>query len=213
MTLIIGVVSQKGGVGKSTICRLIATEYASSGWEVLIADMDTSQSTSYEWSSRRLENGIEPVVSVQQFPTTERAMKLSDHYDLIVFDGAPHATRVTAQIASVSDLIILPAGNSMEDLNPQIRLAHELVQKGTDRNKIAFILSRVGNSKAETNEVIEYLKQTEYMVLEGEIPEQTAFRKAFREGKSVTETGFKTLNEKCERIAQSIADKVKVTVE
>jgi chromosome partitioning protein len=34
MTIQIGVASQKGGVGKSTICRLIAREYAKAGWTV-----------------------------------------------------------------------------------------------------------------------------------------------------------------------------------
>ena len=38
MTVMIGVVSQKGGVGKSTISRLVAREYAAAGWTVKIAD-------------------------------------------------------------------------------------------------------------------------------------------------------------------------------
>lgn len=38
--LIIGCISQKGGVGKSTLARLIAREYANSGWNVKIADLD-----------------------------------------------------------------------------------------------------------------------------------------------------------------------------
>jgi ABC-type transport system involved in cytochrome bd biosynthesis fused ATPase/permease subunit len=49
MALIIGVVSQKGGVGKSTIARLIARELAAQDWEVKIADLDISQATSYHW--------------------------------------------------------------------------------------------------------------------------------------------------------------------
>jgi len=40
MALVIAVVSQKGGVGKSTCARLIAREYAQAGWNVKIADLD-----------------------------------------------------------------------------------------------------------------------------------------------------------------------------
>lgn len=47
MAIILGVVSQKGGVGKSTIARLIARELASQDWQVKIADLDISQATSY----------------------------------------------------------------------------------------------------------------------------------------------------------------------
>ena len=60
MAIKIGVVSQKGGVGKSTLARMIACEYAEAGWEVKIADMDLKQSTSYDWQQDRLAKGTEP---------------------------------------------------------------------------------------------------------------------------------------------------------
>ena len=204
----IGVISQKGGVGKSIICRMIATEYARAGWEVLIADMDTSQSTSFEWNTRRLANKIEPHVSVQQFPTVDRAVKIGEAYDLIVFDGAPHATRASEQIATTSDLVILPTGNSMDDLNPQIRLAHELVKKGISRSKIRFVLSRIGSSDAETKESLEYLESTGYQVFDAHIPEKTGYRRAVDEGKSITETGYKSLNAKADAVMQCVVDAV-----
>ena len=60
MALRIGVVSQKGGVGKSTLSRMIACEYARSGWNVKIADMDASQGTSFNWQRRRIEHNRAP---------------------------------------------------------------------------------------------------------------------------------------------------------
>lgn len=39
-TTVIAVVSQKGGVGKSTIARLTARELAANGFNTLIADLD-----------------------------------------------------------------------------------------------------------------------------------------------------------------------------
>ena len=39
-------VSQKGGVGKSTLCHLIAREAAVAGKQVKILDFDTKQMTS-----------------------------------------------------------------------------------------------------------------------------------------------------------------------
>ena len=62
MALVIGVVSQKGGVGKSTLARLIACNYAASEWMVKIADMDLAQGTCTSWNRRRLQNEIEPKV-------------------------------------------------------------------------------------------------------------------------------------------------------
>jgi chromosome partitioning protein len=58
MALFIGMVSQKGGVGKSTLARLLAREYANAGWNVKIADLDVSQGTSFSWQARRLQNAL-----------------------------------------------------------------------------------------------------------------------------------------------------------
>ena len=55
MAMIVGIVSQKGGVGKSTLARLIAREFAAQDWQVKIADLDVSQATSFHWRSRRLQ--------------------------------------------------------------------------------------------------------------------------------------------------------------
>lgn len=208
MSYKIGVVSQKGGVGKSTIARLLAVEYARLGWDVLIADLDTSQATSYEWNGRRIENEIEPHVAVQQFPNVKMALKKNEEvYDMIIFDGAPHATKATEEIANSSDLVILPTGNSPDDLNPQIRLAHELKKKGLSLKKIAFAMSRVGDSDSEYNDVVEYLGATGYFVLDGGIQEKVGYRRAISDGKALSETQYKSLNSKAESFVQAVVDR------
>jgi chromosome partitioning protein len=123
--LIISVVSQKGGVGKSTLARLIAREYAQAEWSVKIADLDISQGTSFNWQSRRLQHGIEPVIAVERFGTVEHALKVAPHVDLLILDGPPHSTAGTLRIAQASDLVILPTGLSLDDMQPSVLLAHE----------------------------------------------------------------------------------------
>ncbi len=46
MTQIVGFISQKGGVGKSTLARGLSREAAASGLNVKLADLDTQQGTS-----------------------------------------------------------------------------------------------------------------------------------------------------------------------
>lgn len=202
----IGNISQKGGVGKSTMSRAIAVEYARSGWEVLIADMDPSQGTSIEWNSRRLEGNIEPVITVQQFSSVDRVIKIMDNYDLVIFDGAPHSTRMTEQIAKISDFVILPTGNSLDDINPQIKLAHELVKSGVKKKQIAFVMSRIGDSEIENEESIEYLEQTGYGLFKTGIPEKRGYRKAHDEGRAITETSYKSLNKKANDLIQEVVN-------
>jgi chromosome partitioning protein len=204
LAILIGVVSQKGGVGKSMVSRLIATEYARIGLRSFIADMDISQTTCYEWNAIRISNNIQPFLRVERIFMVNEALREQNDYDVIVFDGAPHATIATKQIAELCDLVILPVGGSIEDLNPQIRLAHELVLNNIDKSKLAFVLSKIGNSPSELQEVLAYLYQTEYKVVRGWIPEKTAFRQIIREGRTLTETKYKQLNDKALEVFDSV---------
>jgi len=206
MPIYIGVISQKGGVGKSTIARMLAREYANAGWIVKIADMDISQSTSYNWNSRRLQHDITPAISVEQFGQVERVLKTADNFDLIVFDGAPSSTVNTLDIAKQSNLVVIPTGTALDDLEPTVKLAHELKKKGVERSKIVIVLSRVGNSQAELDEAIEYISLSGYSLIEGFIPEQTSFRRASDTGLALTETTYESLNAKADKVAQGIID-------
>jgi chromosome partitioning protein len=69
MTTIIAFVSQKGGVGKSTLARALAREAAHGGLTVKIADLDTQQGTSVDWHRTRLHTGQQPAVAVEAFAT------------------------------------------------------------------------------------------------------------------------------------------------
>lgn len=209
MGYIIGVVSQKGGVGKSTVARAIATTYAAADWNVKIGDLDINQSTSFTWLQRRLSRGIEPVVAVETFGTVGQALRIADAYDLMVLDGAPHATRATAEIGQKSHLVVLPTGLSLDDLEPTVILANTLVSEhGVPMERIAIALSRVGDSPRELEEARAYLEATPYHVLGSQVPEKTALRRAQDGGLSVVETPYKGPREQADRLIQAIIDRL-----
>ncbi|MDJ1485900.1 ParA family protein [Cytophagaceae bacterium YF14B1] len=207
MSTFIGVLSQKGGVGKSTISRLIAREYAAAEWKVKIADMDISQATSTNWNRRRMHAKIEPEISVEAFGNVSKAFAIADH-DLVIFDGAPHATRMTLDIAKGVDLIIIPTGVALDDLEPSVKLAHELKANGIDKRKICFVLNGVGTSSAEIEEATNYIADAQYTLLKGAIPDKTAYRKASDYGKALTETPFESLNSTAAQIVESVVGKL-----
>jgi chromosome partitioning protein len=211
MAIVVGMVSQKGGVGKSTLARLLAREFAAQDWRVKIADLDVSQGTSFQWRARRLESQLEPDIPVEQFGRVEQALKIADDYDLLIFDGAPHSTMATRSISLASDLTVIPTGLAVDDLQPAVMLAHELVKNGVSRQKITFAVCRVGNSAAEIEDARTYLGQAGYSVLPGTLPEQVAYRRASDEGRALTETRFTSLNERAEELAQGIVDRISQT--
>ena len=202
--MIIAVVSQKGGVGKSTLARLIAREYAAANWRVKIADLDISQGTSFNWQARRLINEVQPVIAVERFGNVEQALHAAAHVDLLILDGPPHSTAGTLKMAHAADLVILPTGLSLDDLQPSVLLAHELTTKGIPSRKIAFAFCRVGDSDSEIAEARRYIAEAGYRPFSGSIPEKTAYRRASDAGRSLTETRFDSLNKRSDELAQSI---------
>jgi chromosome partitioning protein len=208
MALLVAMVSQKGGVGKSTLARLLAREFAAQHWRVKIADLDFSQATSFQWRARRLEAQLEPDVAVEQFGRLEQVLKVADSYDLVIFDGAPHSSQTTRALALASDLTVIPTGLAVDDLQPSVTLAHELVKAGVPRSYLVFALCRVGSSLSEIDDARDYLEQAGYPVLAGSLPEQVAYRRASDEGRALTETRFPTLNQRAEQLAQALVDKI-----
>lgn len=208
MTYIVSLVSQKGGVGKSTLSRLIAREFESGGLKTKIADFDTQQQTCTQWAGRRAENGFAPEVQVQSFATVKTALADAMNFDAMIFDGKPNASEQTLDIARASDLVVIPTGQTVDDLHPGVVLAHTLSRKGIVSNRIAFALCKTTGSERENQAAREYLLEAGYTVLDGEIPVSTAYGTASDLGKAITETSFKTLNEKASLLAQSIIDRL-----
>lgn len=209
MGYIVGVVSQKGGVGKSTLARAVATTYAAAGWNVKVADLDINQASSFSWLQRRLAREIEPVVAVETFGTVPQALKVAGAYDLMVMDGAPHATRATVEIGKRAHLTVLPTGLSLDDLEPTVLLANSLVSEhDVPAECIAIALVKTGDSPRELEEARAYLAATPYYVLDSQIPEKTAFRRAQDSGQSVVECPYRGPREQADALIQSLIDRL-----
>ena len=207
MATVIAFVSQKGGVGKSTLSRGLAREAAKSGLAVKIADLDTQQGTSVEWHRRRLNEGVEPVVSVEGYKTADQALLQAAHYDLLIIDAPARASEGTQKIAERAQLVVQPTNPALDDLGPAVRLFHELTKAGIPKSRLVFALNHV---LTETEEVSarEYLREAGYAVLQGYIPSKTSYRDAQNHGRAITETRYGALNEKADALIQSLINLV-----
>lgn len=193
MQYIIAVLGQKGGVGKSSLAQLIAQGYARAEYAVLLADMDEGQQSSVKWSQARMQNSTLPTITVKAFNNVAMALKESEAFSLCVFDGAPHATAQTKEIAKHADLILLPCNTSRYDMDPQINLAHELVRSGIEPIRIQFVLSRIVATKSDLAAAYAYIKEAGYSVCPDYLEEKTGYRQAAEQGRALTETIFKSL--------------------
>lgn len=207
MSTVIAFISQKGGVGKSTLSRALAREVANNGMSVKIADLDVQQGTSVEWQRLRLKNGIMPVVKAELFPAAKQVLEMQEHYDLVIIDGPARTSKATLEIAKVADLVVQPTGASVDDLRPAVKEFHALVRAGIDKNKLVFALNRIGTA-SEEQEVRSYLHEAGYQVVVGCLFEKPAYRKAQNMGGAITETRYANLNNKADEVMQNLIDRV-----
>jgi chromosome partitioning protein len=180
-------VSQKGGVGKSTLSRALATSAAAAGTAVTIADLDIQQETVKRWADRRGEYAAGPQVVVDGYDTAKEAMdSVAGENQLLIIDAPPRASRGTLEIARRADLVVQPTGPGVDDLDPAILLFHELTRAGIPVDRLAMALCRVA-SKGEEELARRYVEKAGYTVLPGSILERTAYREAHNRGLSISE--------------------------
>lgn len=204
--LIIACLSQKGGVGKSTIARLIARTYAVAGWTVKICDFNTTQLTSVKWSKLRSSEGVDPEVPAEPYNTPTRMRR--EGVNLVVADGRPDSDQSSLDIARLSDLVIVPTGLSLDDLEPQLMFANELVQKGVEASRILFVLNKTTDSAVAVQEARHYLRT--YAVAGQDITARTSYQRAQNHGRALSEVGVKvgSLEEKADLLAAEIVERV-----
>ena len=208
MAYLIGMISQKGGAGKSTLARLLARELAVDGFAVKIADLDTQQTTCTDWGADRAEAGLEPELQAQAFGNLKTALSDSSRFDAYIFDGRPHSSTQSLDIAKAVDLVVIPTGQTKDDLRPAVKFANALADAGVTESRIVFALVKTTNSLSEIDAARAYLDQTDYAVLDGYLPVSTAYGTAHDAGRTVTETFHKSLNAKAAKLAQSIVDRL-----
>ena len=209
--MIISLISQKGGVGKSALSRLIAVEYAKAGWAIKIGDLDTGQGSTIKWKARRDQNGIVPDIPVEKYAAVERAINDAENYDLMVLDGPAFAERRGMSMAQASDLIIIPTGYSLDDMDPQIETAYELEEKGINSDQIVFVFCRAKGSASEDAAARLYMKKARVNVLDPIFPERPSIRQAHNTGRAASEVSYPSIKSKVLPLAQAIADKLNQT--
>jgi len=210
---IIALISQKGGVGKSALARLLAVEFLRAGWAVKIADLDTMQGTSTKWKARRDRAGLQPEIPVEKFATVDRAVREAERFDLILLDGPAHAEKGGREMARAADLVLMPTGYGLNDLEAQTEAAYELEENGVARTKIWFVFCRTTGSPAEDLAARDYLKRAGINVFDPILPELPSIRQGHNSGKAASEISYPAVQERAVTLAVAIATHIEAAKE
>ncbi len=197
--------SQKGGVGKSTLARGLATFAAREGGNVKMVDFDPQQQSVKNWNAARQSDG--EGLTVSEAGNSEELGPLLEGAGMIIIDAPGRASKATLEIAKLSHLIVQPTGGSRDDIVPGERVFAELIEAGIPKDRLAFALSRTDSETEEKGTRI-YLESQGYYVLPGSLQNRSGYKVAQNNGRSVLETNFESLNAKAEELISGIAKRL-----
>jgi chromosome partitioning protein len=197
MTIIVAFVGQKGGIGKSTLSRALATSAVRAGLTVRTADLDPQQATITVWAQARNRQKVTPAVKVERFPSMKQALESTEGEELFVLDTPCAISDEIAEVAARAVLLVQPTSPTVDDLYPAVLVFHALERLGTPREKLAFALCRT-LADEEAAEARTYLEGLGYAVLAGDIPERLEYRKAMNQGRAITEADQEDLKARAE---------------
>ncbi len=204
---LVSFVGQKGGVGKSSLARLLSVDAARAGHKVLLADFDLEQLTCLEWNAVRMRHNVEPEIDVRPFKSLKKLRKTEETFDLIVADTRGLADELTKEVAEESTAVFLPTGTSGDDLRPTLALARRLSKHGAD-GKLIFILSKTGRSERQIAAALRQIEDQGYPILETNWALRDGLQSEFDQGGVGLESRNRFLREISEQMGKALMERV-----
>jgi chromosome partitioning protein len=189
--MIVALLNQKGGVGKTTLALHLAGAWARQGCRVTVIDADP-QGSALDWSEQRAKEGaprLFGVLGLARDTLHREAPEIARSVDHVVIDGPPRIAGLMRSALLAADLVLVPAqpspfdGWASGEMLALIREARifrpELVAR--------FVLNRCAARTIIARETGAALAEHDPPVLAARIGQRVAFADAARTGRLVFE--------------------------
>ncbi|MBU2851641.1 ParA family partition ATPase [Acidithiobacillus ferrivorans] len=186
--LVIAVLNQKGGSGKTTIATHLARALQIDGADVLLVDSDP-QGSARDWAAVREDQPL-TVVGIDR-PTIERDIKNIARKDFVVIDGAPQAADLAVSAIKAASFVLIPVQPSPYDIwaaADLVELVKQRIEVTDGKLQAAFVVSRAIKGTRIGSEVAEALAGYGLPVLESRITQRVSYPSTAAAGTTVMDT-------------------------
>lgn len=184
--MIISILNQKGGVGKTTLSIHIAYGLQEKGYKVLLIDADP-QGSSRDWHEAS-ECSVLKVVGIDR-PTIHKDINLfKKDYDYILIDGPARLGTISISALKCSDIVLIPIQPSPVEIwatEGIIEMAREEKTLSEKQLKIFLIINMMVKNTHLGNEIRTAIEQSGLTALNSVACFRQDYRKCFANGSTV----------------------------
>ncbi|WP_425916309.1 ParA family partition ATPase [Pseudomonas sp. GWSMS-1] len=190
--MIIALLNQKGGVGKTTLATHIAGELAMRGQHVVLLDADP-QGSAQDWTQRRAQQGLPRLfgtVGLARETLHLEAPDLARRADHMVIDGPPRIAALARSALLATDCVLIPVQPSPYDLWASAEMIALIREAQVFRPQLAaaFVINRRVSTTIIGREARLALADQPLPALRTEVRQRIVFADSAASGRLARET-------------------------